>query len=60
MEAHLGEMMFRLSWLAHLEKFNAETALKQTNREFEKQFKKWEKQTNPSNKPSSPKKKISL
>lgn len=60
MEFHLGEMMFRLSWLAHLEKLNAETALKQTNREFEKQFKKWEKQTNPANKSNTPRKKINL
>jgi len=58
METHLGEMIFRLTWLAHLEKFNAETALSQTNREFEKQFQKWEKQTNPKNKLISSKKKI--
>ena len=60
METHLGEMMFRLSWLAHLEKLNAETALSRTNKEFEKQFQMWEKQTRPKSKPSSPKKKIRL
>ena len=38
-------MMFRLTWMAQLEKLNAETALSQTNREFMKQFQKWEKQT---------------
>ncbi len=53
METHLGEMIFRLTWLAHLERLNAETALSQTNREFEKQFQKWEKQTNPKNNPIS-------
>jgi tetrapyrrole methylase family protein/MazG family protein len=51
MEAHLGEMLFRLAWLAHLEKLNAETALSRTNREFKEQFQKWEKQTLPAVKP---------
>jgi tetrapyrrole methylase family protein/MazG family protein len=58
METHLGEMMFRLAWLAHLEKLNAETILSQTNKEFEKQFQKWEKQTTVNKLPSL-KKKIS-
>jgi tetrapyrrole methylase family protein/MazG family protein len=58
METHLGEMMFRLTWLAHLEKLNAETALSQTNKEFEKQFQRWEKQTT-ANKLPPLKKKIS-
>jgi tetrapyrrole methylase family protein/MazG family protein len=55
MESHLGEMMFRLSWLAQLEKLNAETALSRTNKEFKEQFQKWEKQTNPVGKPKSTK-----
>ncbi len=46
-EEHLGELIFRLTWLAHLEKLNAEMALGRTNREFESQFKKWEKRTQP-------------
>jgi len=60
METHLGEMMFRLAWLAHLEKLNAETALIQTNKEFEKQFQMWEKRTNSKSNHSSPKRKIKL
>jgi tetrapyrrole methylase family protein/MazG family protein len=51
MEEHLGEMLFRLTWLAHLEKLNAETSLSRTNREFKEQFQRWEKQTKPSTKP---------
>lgn len=42
MERHLGELMFRLTWLAQMEKLNAEMALDRTNREFEEQFKRWE------------------
>ena len=42
MEAHLGELMFRLTWLAQMEKLNAEMALDRTNREFDRQFRKWE------------------
>ncbi len=45
-EAHLGELLFRLSYLAHMENLNAETTLSWTNREFEKQFNAWEKQGN--------------
>jgi tetrapyrrole methylase family protein/MazG family protein len=48
-EEKLGELMFRLSWLAHLEKLNAETALGQTNRQFDLQFRKWEKENSPAN-----------
>jgi tetrapyrrole methylase family protein/MazG family protein len=53
MESHLGEMMFRLSWLAQLEKLNAETALSRTNKEFKEQFQKWEKRTKPVDKSKS-------
>lgn len=45
-EAHLGELLFRLTYLAQMEDLNAETALSWTNREFEKQFGAWEKQNN--------------
>jgi uncharacterized protein YabN with tetrapyrrole methylase and pyrophosphatase domain len=46
-EEHLGELLFRLSYLAQMEKLNAETALSWTNREFEKQFNDWEKRNDP-------------
>jgi tetrapyrrole methylase family protein/MazG family protein len=53
-EEHLGELMFRLTWLAHLEKLNAEMALGRTNQEFETQFKRWEKRTRQPNKKERP------